>query len=85
VFKRLRWIVIGYVGGVASSWWALRRVRRTVERIAPPQVRDRAVDGLRDARADVRAAVAEGRAAMREREEQLRSTWERRPERATGS
>jgi hypothetical protein len=83
VFKRLRWTALGYVGGLATSWWALRRVRRAVDRVTPPAVRERAVDGLRDARADVRAAVAEGRAAMREREAQLRESWDRRPERAS--
>jgi hypothetical protein len=71
MFKRIRWLLIGYVLGMATALSVARRVRRAVERFAPPEVRERMVA----ARDDVRAAVVEGRVAMRARETQLRTRY----------
>ena len=67
MFKRLRWLTIGFVLGVGSSYSVLRRLRRAVNRYAPADVRQ-----------DVHAAVTEGRSAMRLREAQLRAEVTRR-------
>jgi hypothetical protein len=66
MFKRLFWLVTGASFGFGSSFWLMRAVRRTVDRFRPSAVVSR-LEG------DVRAAVSEGRVAMREREESLRS------------
>jgi hypothetical protein len=70
VFKRLFWLCTGVGFGFGSSFWVMRAVRRTVDRFRPTRVVARL-------EVDVRAAVAEGREAAREREAALRSA--RRP------
>jgi hypothetical protein len=74
VFKRLLWFTIG----CGSSLWVMRTVRRTVERLAPQRLTQDAVAGARSARNVIRAAVDEGRAAMHEREAELRAEIARR-------
>jgi hypothetical protein len=75
VFKRLFWLTVGTLVGLASSFWAQRRLRRAVERYAPDQVARRVSWSVRKLADDVRAAVADGRAAMREREASLRDQF----------
>ena len=53
-------------------------VRQTVERYSPERVSGDVADGLKRLGADLRAAVSEGRLAMREREAELRSELETR-------
>jgi hypothetical protein len=72
VFKRARWTTFGMVVGAGTSVWAQRKVRRTVERYLPEQVSGR----TRQLGAEVRAAIAEGRQAMIEREAELRARVE---------
>ena len=66
MFKRLFWLCTGVGFGFGSSFWLMRAWRRTVDRYRPSRVVAR-FEG------DVRAAVAEGRVAMHEREQALRS------------
>ena len=61
MIKRLVWLIIGFLLGLGSSWTLMRRVRRVAVRLAPADVVDRWSD-------NVRAAVNEGRDAMRARE-----------------
>ncbi|MBO0692913.1 MAG: hypothetical protein J2P58_08455 [Acidimicrobiaceae bacterium] len=75
MFKRLRWTVFGALVGAAGSMWARRRVRRTVERYLPEEVSTRARQRLSSAGDDLRAAIEEGRAAMKEHEAELRSRY----------
>ena len=84
--KRVFWMSTGYALGLGSSLWVQRRVRRTVERYAPEQLRQQLVDRTRDltdrARQtviDLREAATEGRAAMRESEIELNAEFGRRP------
>jgi hypothetical protein len=70
VFKRLFWLIVGFTLGIASSWAVTRRVRRIAERLAPADVVDRWSD-------NVRSAVSEGRTAMRARETELNSSFDR--------
>ena len=74
MFKRLLWFTIG----CASSLWVMRTVRKAVERLAPQRLTQDAVAGARSAGAEIKAALAEGRLAMREREAELRAGIARR-------
>lgn len=79
--RRVIWLVVGFVLGLGSSWALMRRLRRFAMRVAPADVAARWSDGARSARRGVRAAVAEGRAAMRAREAELRAQIEPGPRR----
>jgi hypothetical protein len=74
VFKRARWLVTGAGVGFGTSLWVQRRVRRTVARYAPQRVTNELTRTVKGITGDVRAAVQEGRDAMREREAALRGT-----------
>ncbi|MEM9201867.1 MAG: hypothetical protein AAGC53_09405 [Actinomycetota bacterium] len=70
--KRTFWTGVGYTLGVGTGWYVQRRVKRTVERVAPEQVRVEVADKsrqaatrARDAVLDLRSAANEGMAAMR--------------------
>lgn len=80
--KRTFWATVGYGLGLGTSLYVQRRVRRTVRRYVPEDVRrEVAVRGselVRRARItgnEVVAAVREGRQAMREEEALLRAEY----------
>jgi len=73
VFKRLFWLMVGIGFGFGLSFWLTRVVRQTVERYSPERLSSDLGEALRALGADLRAAVAEGREAMREREQELRA------------
>jgi hypothetical protein len=73
VFRRLFWLVIGAGFGFGVSFWLMRFVRETAARYTPERVSADLADALRSLGGDLRAAVAEGREAMREREAELRA------------
>jgi len=77
VIKRLFWLVVGFVLGVGSSYAVVRRLRSAAARYAPPEVAQRWSRQARDIGHDVRAALTEGRHAMRSREAELRAGFER--------
>lgn len=79
MFKRLFWLVVGAAFGFGMAFWLTRFVRETVERYSPERVSADLGDALRQFGADLRAAVAEGRDAMREREAEIRAEIEGRP------
>ena len=78
MFKRLFWLSVGLTAGFGSSFWLMRTVRRTVERLTPQRLTHDAMAGARSAGAELRAALEEGRTAMRQREAELRAEIERR-------
>ena len=78
MFKRLFWLSVGLTGGFGSSFWLMRTVRRTVERFTPQRLSQDAVAGARSVGAELKAALDEGRTAMRQREAELRAESERR-------
>ena len=78
MFKRLFWLIIGAGFGFGVSFWLMRFVRETVARYTPERVSSDIAGALRQLGQDVRAAVAEGREAMREREAELRAQLENR-------
>ena len=64
--------MVGAGFGFGVSFWLMRFVRETAARYAPERVSGDLADALRGLGSDLRAAVAEGREAMREREAELR-------------
>jgi hypothetical protein len=78
MFKRVRWVTTGFVIGVGSSYAVTRRLRRAVQRYAPPELAERVGGTAATLRRDVSAAVHEGRRAMRSREADLRTEVARR-------
>ena len=73
MFRRLFWLCIGAGFGFGVSFWLMRWVRETAARYAPDRVSAELTSAVRGIGEDVRAAVAEGREAMREREQDLRA------------
>ena len=67
--KRMFWLGVGYGVGMGSSWYATRKVRAAAQRYTPAGLSQRVGDTVEDAK----AAMVEGRAAMRRREMQLRA------------
>jgi hypothetical protein len=77
MIKRLFWLVVGFLLGVGSSVAVVRRLRRAAARYAPPEIAQRWSRQARVVGHDVRAALSEGRHAMRSREAELRAGFER--------
>ena len=77
MFRRLFWLIMGASFGFGVSFWMTRFVRETVQRYSPEQVSADLAGALRGLGSDLRAAVAEGREAMQEREAEIRSELER--------
>jgi hypothetical protein len=73
VFRRLFWLFMGAGFGFGVSFWLMRFVRETVARYAPQQVSQDISGAVRSFGESIRAAVAEGRDAMHERELELRA------------
>jgi hypothetical protein len=73
VVKRLFWLSVGIGFGFGLSFWITRWMRELLERYTPERVSTEVAHALRSLGEDVRAAVAEGREAMREREDEIRA------------
>jgi hypothetical protein len=73
MFKRLLWLVVGASFGFGLSFWLTRVVKETVARYTPERVTNDLAGALRAFGQDLRAAVADGREAMREQEAALRA------------
>lgn len=82
MMKRVVWTGMGYTLGIGTSLYVQRRVRRTVERYAPEQIRTQVsstgrvvADRARGLALDLRDAVQEGAAAMREEQTELQAEF----------
>lgn len=73
MFKRARWTLFGVAVGVGGSVWARRRVNRVVRQHPPLQWGSELYHRIGTAGHDLRAALDEGRAAMAERDAELRA------------
>ena len=73
MFKRIFWLAIGLGLGFGMSFWLMRFLRETVDRYRPERVSQDLAGAISKLGDDLRAAVREGRAAMAEREEELRA------------
>ena len=83
--KRTFYTALGYTLGVGTGWYVQRRVKRTVERVAPEHVRTEVADRsrqaadatvqaaakARDFAIDLRDAAQEGVATMRQEKADL--------------
>jgi len=69
--KRIIWTTVGYSLGLGSSVWVQRRVRRTVDRYAPAQVRSDIAERGRHLVVDLREAARDGAEVMRQVERDL--------------
>ena len=65
--------------GAVTALWARRRLVAALDRYTPISLRDAAVGRARRLGGDMRAAVGDGRAAMAERQRQLRTTQPTQP------
>jgi hypothetical protein len=72
MFKRTVWFTVGAATGLGSSWWVQRRLREAAAQL-PTRVQREVTDAARRRVGDVWAAASEGRAAMAEREAELRA------------
>ena len=72
MFKRLFWVAMGLGMGLGASFWITRLLRQTAARYSPERLGEDLVGALRALGADLKAAAAEGREAMRDRELELR-------------
>ena len=61
MFKRTRWMVVGYGLGATTSYLAARRLRRTAARYAPNEVASRVGATVGGTARHVQDAVAQGR------------------------
>ena len=76
MFKRVFWLVVGAGFGFGMSFWVVRIVREKAAQLTPERVSAELAEAVRALGRDLRPAVAEGRAAMREREAELRKALE---------
>jgi hypothetical protein len=88
MFKRARWMVLGYGLGAGTSYVAARRLRRVAKRYTPNEVANRVGATVGGTKRSVQNAVSAGRDTMRDRESELRTSHhidgtERRRIRAT--
>jgi hypothetical protein len=70
--KRVFWLGVGYTAGIGTSWYAARKVKEAARRYTPEGLQTRVTDTVSGLSRDVKAAVTEGRSAMREREAELK-------------
>jgi hypothetical protein len=73
VLKRTFWFATGAGAGFGGAMWVRRQVLRTVQRYTPEQVQADVSDSVRRLGTDVVDAVRSGRAAMADREAELRA------------
>ena len=71
--RRLFWVALGVGAGVAGAVMTRRFLRRQAAKVSPANLTREARGGLMDLAKLFNESVAEGRQAMREREEELRS------------
>ena len=77
MFRRLFWLMLGVGFGFGTSFWVMRFVKETAARYSPERVSADLTGAIKGLGTDLRLAVADGRAAMHEREAQLRADVER--------
>lgn len=76
MFKRLFWLTIGASLGFGSSWWVTRTVKHKLSRFLPARLATEVTTTAQAITGGLRAAVADGRDAMHEREAELRAQLE---------
>lgn len=74
--RRLFWLGVGAVAGASGTIWAERKVRSQLEQLGPDHLVVAAGNKAKGVGRSVADAVAEGRGAMRDREAELRSSYD---------
>lgn len=75
--RRLFWLGIGAITGATGTVWAERKVKAQLDKLGPDHLVVTAGNKAKDVGRNVVDAVAEGRSAMREREVELRDSYDR--------
>jgi len=77
MFKRATWLGVGFTLGVGTTVVAARKARQQLDRYKPPAMLDRVTTTVTTRSAtfkdQVVVALKDGRAAARQREDELRS------------
>jgi hypothetical protein len=71
--RRLFWVALGLGAGAASAILATRFVRKQTAKVAPANLAREARGGVMDLARLVADSLAEGKAAMRQKEDDLHS------------
>ncbi|MGA9160864.1 MAG: hypothetical protein WB297_08390 [Actinomycetota bacterium] len=71
--RRLFWLALGLGAGAASAIMATRFVRRQTAKVAPANLAREARGSMMDLAKLVSESMAEGKAAMEQKEEELRA------------
>jgi hypothetical protein len=71
--KRLFWVAVGLGAGAVAAIMTMRFARRQAQKVAPANLAREARGGMMDLAKLVSQSLAEGREAMREKEDELRS------------
>jgi hypothetical protein len=71
--RRLFWVALGLGAGAASAIFATRFVRKQTAKVAPANLAREARGGMMDLAKLVSDSLAEGKAAMHQKQDQLRS------------
>lgn len=71
--RRLFWLALGLGAGAASAILASRFVRKQTAKVAPATLAREARGGMMDLARLVSDSLAEGKAAMHQKEDELRS------------
>ena len=71
--RRLFWLALGLGAGAASAILASRFVRKQTDKVAPVNLAREARGGMMDLAKLVSDSLAEGKAAMQQKEDELRS------------
>jgi hypothetical protein len=71
--RRLFWVALGVGAGAASAILASRFVRKQTAKVAPANLAREARGGMMDLARLVSDSLAEGKAAMHQKEDELRS------------
>lgn len=74
--RRLFWLGVGAVAGASGTIWAEHKVRARLDQLGPEHLVVTAGNRARGMGRTVVDAVAEGRGAMREREAELRRSYD---------
>jgi hypothetical protein len=83
--RRLFWLGVGAIAGASGTVWAERKVRSRLEMLGPDHMVVTAGNKARDVGRTVVDAVSEGRGAMRDREAELRGSYDTSGRRSNGA
>lgn len=75
LFRKLLWFGTGASVGFGGAMWIRNRILRAVDRVMPTHIRRDVSTRARGVGSTLAAAASEGRTAMRQREQELRTNY----------